>query len=128
MHLTESHFFGARDDVTDDRRIVADGISVGHTANLRKAAGNCRRTAAGDIFFVLKTRLAQVNVHIDQTGENIQLRRVDHPGACAFDGCTDLFDLAVFQQQIAVLGFIRKHRRSVFNEEFIHLFRLPFCS
>lgn len=127
MHLAHPRLFPAGDDIADDRRVVADGRGIGHAADLREPAAHRRRAAAGDVFFILEPRLAQVNVHVDQAGEHMQPRGVDRFRLRVFDLGGDADDLAPFRQNIADLAAVRKHGRTSFDQVLIHSFRLPVC-
>ena len=127
MHLAHPRLFSAGDDIADDSRVVADGSGVGHAADLREPAVHRRRAAAGDVFFILKTRLAQVDVHVDQAGEHVQPRGVDRFRLRVFDLGGDAGDLIPFRQNIADLAAVREHGRAAFDQVLIHSFRLPVC-
>ena len=70
-HFRQIYLFGTLDDIAHDRRVIADGRSVRHTADLRKTAPDRRRAAAGNILFILETGFAQMHVHIDERGKDV---------------------------------------------------------
>jgi hypothetical protein len=58
-------------DLGDDRRVIGDGVGIGHRAHRRVPADRGRARTRGDGLFVFLTRLPQVGMHIDQSrGEN----------------------------------------------------------
>ena len=68
------------DHVSRDRGVVVDRICVRHRTNARPTAGNRRRTAGRDRFFMLLPRLAQMDVHVDKTRSNDQAGSVKNLG------------------------------------------------
>ena len=54
-------------DQLGDRALVVDRLGVRHAADGREAARGRRARAGLDVFLVFLTRLAQVDVEVDQT-------------------------------------------------------------
>ncbi len=72
------------EDELRDAGVIVDRLGVRHAGNGGEPSGDCRRRARRDRLFVLLPRLAQVNVHVDQTGHD-QRASSDLEHLCAVD-------------------------------------------
>ena len=63
-------------DIPDDLRAVDRRFGIGHTGDRSDAAGSGSRTAGQDILFMGLSGVAQMDVHINKTGENMFAGRV----------------------------------------------------
>ena len=61
--------------------VVVHRIRVGHRADRRESSGYGSRRAARDRFFIFVARLAQVNMHVYETGRDDQSRSIENLGA-----------------------------------------------
>ena len=77
VNFTQIHFVCAMFYISCQNSVIANGVCIGHTANLRYAACDSSLRAAFYIFFTLETRLSQMNVHIYYAGKNMFAACVD---------------------------------------------------
>ena len=80
MHVDQSDLLPAVPDVIGDHRTVGDGVRVRHREH-RGVATECRCCRTGfDVLGVLATRLAEMGVQVDETGQQYVPARVDDFG------------------------------------------------
>ena len=91
-HIGKLSALGLLDHETGHRSVVVYRMRVRHRAHRRKTAGHRGGRAAGNRLFVFLARLAQVHVHVDETGRNNQARRVDNFSVFR---ASDRYDLSV---------------------------------
>ena len=105
--LTDSCCTGK--DVFHTQGIVDDGIGVSHAAHGGETAMGSRTGAGSDIFLLLETGLAQMHVHVDQTGNGDLSAHI--AGFALFDGkvLAHFGDLAVADHDVA--NFIERDLR-----------------
>ena len=112
------------EDVFGDSRIVVHRAGVGHARNRGEAAGNSGGRPGCDRLLVLLTRLAQVDVHVDQTGTHHQTRSDLEDGDAVFDGqvSTDPRDAFALEEDIehAVAAVHRIDDVPAFQKSFRH--------
>ncbi len=110
------------DDVAGDRGIVVYRRRVGHAANGGEASGRGGARSAFDGLGVLKARLAQMNVHIDEAGRDNESRGVDLVCAGGVEILSDGSDAATFDRDVAhrVETAGRVHHAAVANDKFRH--------
>ena len=126
-HLAQPDFFCPRDNIADHGGIVTYGLRVGHAAHLREPAAHGRGRAAGDVFLILKPRFAQMNVHIDQAGKDVQALRVYDLCRFIFDISCNSDDFIAIDENVADLFAFGQDCRAAFDEKFTHSSRLPVC-
>jgi hypothetical protein len=84
-----------------DPGVIVDRVGVGHAGDGREAARHRRGRSGRDRLLVLLTRLAQMHVHIDETGDDEPpARDVEHLGAIDRQVATDSCDAPVFDQDV----------------------------
>src|SRR6266850_2094860 len=90
------------DNEASNRRIVVDGIRVGHRANSSPTAGHCSSGPGCYRFFVFLTGFAEVYVEIDETRSDYKPGRIKHLSAFRkrFRRIQQTHDTTVFDQQI----------------------------
>ena len=87
-------------DELHDGAVIGDGIGVGHGAHAGKAAlGSCAGTAL-DVLFDLVAGLAQMHVHIHQTGDEVLAGKVADLGSLDGEILADLGDLVAVNQDV----------------------------
>jgi len=90
-------------DVTGNGLVVVDRLRVRHASYGSKAAGDRGECAGGNVFLVLKTRIAQVDMNVDQARSDNFSSGVDNLGTFIIKAFADRGDLALFDQDIAGL-------------------------
>jgi hypothetical protein len=98
-------FAGLRVHVDHADRVVAHAARVGHHGDAREAAGDRRRGARGDRLLVLAPRLAEVDVHVDEAGDDDQPLRVDGLVGL-FRDLAGLPDLSAVDEDVERLGVL----------------------
>ena len=83
-----------------DGAVIGDGIGVGHGAHAGEAALGSSAGATLDVLFDLVARLAQVHVHIHQTGDEILAGKVADLGSLGGEVLADLGDLVTVDQDV----------------------------
>ena len=107
-------------DITDNDLIIRDGLRIGHAADLRKSALYRRFGAALDVLFIFESRLAKMNVHVDEAGKYVQPRRVyDFFALFGRELVRDLFDLSAENADILFFHRIFENYASVFDNHFL---------
>jgi hypothetical protein len=91
---------GAVDDVAGDGGIVVDGDCVWHAADGSESAGGGGAGAGLDGFGVLDAGLAEVDVHVDETGGDDEAGGVEDAGADGVEIGADLGDAAVLDGHV----------------------------
>ncbi len=106
-------------DVLGDAGVVVDGTGVRHARDGREAAGHRRRHAGRDRFLVLLPGLAEMDVHVDETGTDDESARDLDDGDVAIDGkiAPDARDPVAVDQQVerAVASVHRIDEASAFQ-------------
>jgi hypothetical protein len=92
---------GAPHDQLGHRALVVDRLGVRHAADRREATGGRRARAGLDVFLVFLAGLAQVDVEIDEAGDDPQALDVDD--AAADQAAADLDDPALRDPDIGDL-------------------------
>lgn len=83
--------------------VVERRIGVGHAGNGGKAAGDGGGGTGGDGFLFLVTRLAKVNVHVDESGGDDEAGGVDDSVDRQRGRWIDADDAAVGDEQVGAL-------------------------
>src|SRR5581483_10297478 len=81
VHARESGGSRLLENELGHTRVVVDGYGVRHARDGGEPAGDGGKRPGGDRLLVLLSRLPQVHVHIDQTGDD------DEPCGNVDDGC-----------------------------------------
>ena len=101
-HVAQAGGVGAVDLVADLGAGVGDGVGVGHGGNVGEAAVDRGRGAGLDGLLVLEAGVAEVYVHVHESGNEVLVVGVDDLGAGGgLEGLGDGGDLAVLDQNVA---------------------------
>ena len=91
---------GLGQDPLGDLPPVVDGAGVGHGADRGEAAADGRPDAGEDRLLGLVARLSQVDVHVDESGDDDQAAGVDRPVRDRIDGGADRGDTAAVDEHV----------------------------
>ena len=87
-------------DELNDGAVIGNGVGVGHGAHAGEAALGSRAGAALDVLFDLVAGLAQVDVHVHQTGDEVLTGKVADLGSLGGEVLADLGDLVAVDQDV----------------------------
>ena len=102
-HAAEADFGGLALHVFHDGRVIADGVRVRHRAHRGEAAVSRRLRLRLDVTFVLESGVTQVNVHVDQAGNDDFPRKVTLDALRHLKVVANLHDAAIADQDVSDL-------------------------
>ena len=102
-HAAMANGGSTRLDVLDNRAVIGHGIGVGHGANAGETALGGSTGAALDVLLVLITGLTEMNMHVNETGNEILARHIEDGGVTRLEVGCDSGDLIALDQNIADL-------------------------
>ena len=94
--FTGSTLFNTR----NNDRIINDRLGIRHTGDSRNTAGRSSHSTGHDIFLSFQSGLAQMRMHVHQTGRHYKAFCVIYFIGSRFNPCRNFFDNAVFHKYV----------------------------
>ena len=100
-HVAETGGMGAVDLIADLGAGVGHGVGVGHGGHVGEATVDGSGGTGLDGLLVLEARVAEVDVHVHEAGDEVLAGGVDDLGVAVLDGLGDLGDLVALDKHVA---------------------------